>query len=131
MSEEKISPFDIAKRINEKLGVLDQDQYSAYSPWMINKIFSMTRDTVLFSNEMNQNYHLEKEAQFDFYYYGLDKKKRYGKWQKKDAIKSSVIDLIKKKFNYSNKKAHEVADLLSKEDIAKISSEFYTGGQKR
>lgn len=129
---EKLSPFDIAKNINEKQGLLENDEIaSSYNGWMINKVMSMTSDTVLFANEMNMNYHLDKDMQYVFFYQGLNKKKRYGKWQKKDKLNgkdSEVSEYLKTKYCYSEKRASEILDLLSKKDIELLRQEFSTGG---
>lgn len=128
---EKLSPFEIANNINEKKGLLDEDEMSAYSGWMINKIFSMTSDTVLFANEMNQNYHLEKDMQYSFFYHGLDKKKRYGVWRKREKMTKkmeSVITLLMEKYAYSEKRAYEIVDLMSDKDLDDLKEEFSRGG---
>lgn len=108
---DKLSPFDIANAINQKTGHLNADQVD-YQPYMMNRIFSNTKDTVLFANEMNMRWgNLDKQQQFDFYYYALPKKKRYGKWHKNQDDKD-YLDTVKEVFGYSRRKAKDVESLL-------------------
>jgi hypothetical protein len=80
---------------------------------------------------MNQNYHLEKDMQYSFYYHGLDKKKRYGTWQRKEKLTKkmeSVINLLMEKYAYSEKRAYEIVDLMSEKDLDDLKEEFSRGG---
>lgn len=123
---EKLSPFEITGTLNEKKGVLDVSEVG-YDAFVINRVMSNTIDTVLFANEMNRCWGADKQWQFDFYYYGLPKKKRYGKWHKlseeKDAIK-----LIQARFGYSHNKAKDVLDIL-RPHLPQIEQELKTGGR--
>ena len=130
---EKMSPFDVAKNINEKLGELTSDDIKEnYNPFIVNKIFSMTQDTVFFANELNRCYNLDKDMQYRFYYLVLNKKKRYAKWNKKEkAYDESELNLIKQKYNYSTKRATEAIELLTRQQINSIKAEFEKGGKNR
>lgn len=128
MTEEKkkLSPFDIASHINEKKGVLDVEE-SGYEPFIVNKVFSNTADSVLFANEMNLHWGASKQQQFDFYYYGLPKKKRFGKWHKNQDDKEA-LKLIQDRFGYSLRKAKDVLTLL-RPHLDEIAEELYKGGR--
>lgn len=124
---EKMSPFDIASHINEKKGVLDVEEVG-YETYMINRVFSNTGDSVLFANELNIRWgNLTKQQQFDFYYYGLPKKKRFGKWYKNQDDKAS-LELIQDYYGYSRRKAKDVLELL-RPHLDEIARELDKGGR--
>lgn len=125
--KKKLTPFDISSIINDKTGRLDVEQFF-YEPFIINKIFSNNKTSVFFANEMNGLGHAPKQWQFDFYYYGLDKAKRFGKWNKSEDDKEK-IDLIKSYLKCSTEKAKECLDLLEPH-IEDIRQDMDTGGIK-
>ena len=123
----KRSPFDYISMINDKSGRhIMEDDSVGFEPFIINKGFSNNLDSVFFANEVNQ-YQLDKQLLFDFYYYGLSKKKRYGKWFKKDSTNQEHIDLIKEYFDYSTQKAIDVYPLLI-DSIDDIKTALDKGG---
>lgn len=123
---EKLSPFDIASVINEKKGSLDAEEVG-YVPYMVNRIFSNTFDSVIFANEMNRYSNLSRQQQFDFYYHGLGKKKRFGKWHK-NQDDTEELELIQEAFGYSKKKAKGVLNLL-RPHLSDIRKELDKGGR--
>jgi hypothetical protein len=126
----KLSPFDILSILNEKKEVLDQEDIQTfYSPWMINKGFSQMRDTVLFANEMNRLSSLPRDLQFDFYYYGISRKKRYGKWNK--MVEEQDISLAMERYpHFSKKRLREVMSIL-RPHVKSIEGELYKGGAQK
>lgn len=126
MANEKSNPFDIASTINEKKGVLEAEEVG-YNSYMMNKIFSNTIDTVLFANEMNMHWRTPPQQQFDFYYHGIPKKKRFGKWHKNQDDEETLA-LISEYYGYSKSKAKDVLTLVTPflEDIRK---ELEKGGR--
>ena len=89
-----------------------------YVPFVINRYLSYFPDTIFHANEMNKFNHLEKRLQFDYLKHAIRKRKRYSKWLKDETSKD--LDLIKRSFNYSNRKAKEAQSILSEEDIENI-----------
>lgn len=108
MSVEKLSPFEMASVLSEKKGRPDVEE-AGYNAYMINRVMSNTKDSVLFANEMNQ-VRVPDQWQADFYYYGLDKRKRFGKWNKPEIHEN--LDMIQEYTGYSRAKALEIIDLL-------------------
>ena len=131
MSDEKLTPFDIAKKINQKNGALTEDEISAsYDPYITNLIFSNTRDTVFLANEVNSMSGLTKSMQFKFYYYGVSKNpKRFGRWFKKDKT-TAAEQLVMKVYGYSKEKAAEVVGILTDDQIVALKNYVFTGGMK-
>jgi hypothetical protein len=123
---ESMSPFDIASHINEKKGVLDVEDIG-YNAYVINKVLSNTGDSVLFANEMNRWWSTSNQQQFDFYYHGLPKKKRYGKWHKNQDDTES-LNLIQEYYGYSRKRAKDVLTLL-RPYLDDIRKELEKGGR--
>jgi hypothetical protein len=123
---ESMSPFDIASHINDKKGVLDVEEIG-YNAYVINKVLSNTADSVLFANEMNRHWGLTNQQQFDFYYHGLPKKKRFGKWHKNQDDTES-LNLIQEYYGYSRKRAKDVLSLL-RPYLDDIRKELEKGGR--
>ncbi len=123
---ESMSPFEITSHINEKKGVLDVEEIG-YNAYVINKALSNTIDSALFANEMNRYWDIPTQQQFDFYYYGLPKKKRFGKWHKnQDDVES--LNLIQEYYGYSRKRAKDVLSLL-RPYLDDIRKELEKGGR--
>lgn len=125
--------FDIVGDVSHgKRGVFHQDveNQKAYVPYMINLAFSQHGDTVLWANMMNQYSFLSRTAQHDFYFHGLESKRRMGKWAKK-APDMEDLDLVKARFSVSDTKGVEILGLLSKADLDAIREELNEGGRKK
>lgn len=106
--------FDYIRIINMKESY--PEEFTGYEPFMVNRAFSYNEDTILFANEINKP-DIDVKLNFDFYYYGLPKKKRFGKWAKKDKIpqaKLNRLNNIVEYYNCSMKKAQEIYDVLDK-----------------
>ena len=73
----KRSPFDFVKSANEKNEYLGGD-LAGYVPFLMNRAFAMHPDTVMLAEEMNQYHSLSPHLQYDFYYYGVRKGRRFG-----------------------------------------------------
>lgn len=127
---DKLSPFDIISNITEKKPTLDIDVVKRdYVPWMINRGLSNIRDTVLFANEMNRYWSLDKDIQYSFLYHGIQKKKRFGKWNKV-SDDTDAIELIKEFYGYSYTRAKEVLPILI-DSLDEIKRLLEKGGQRK
>lgn len=127
--EKKLGPFDVVKNINGHGERLDASEVG-YDPFVINRVFSNTPDTVLFANELNLNWRLPKQMQYDFYRYGVVKHpRRYGKWEKRDSADDDSLSLIKEAFGYSRQKAIEVLPIL-RDHLDEIEAHLFKGGRK-
>lgn len=124
-----ISPFDFINSFNSKSKYLLESEMdeSDYSAWVINKGLSFTKDTVLFANEMNMYYDLDRKMQHDFYYYGIPKGKRYGKWMKLEKI--DVIELLSEYYGINKMVAATYMQVLDDKQIAIIREKMVKGGR--
>jgi|TARA_R100000329_G_C7500976_1_gene176395 hypothetical protein len=113
-----------------KKNLIDEDPSieKDYSPYIINRCFSGHIDSVMFANELNLKPNLPKKLQYDFYLNSLRKKKRFSPWLRKDKIEN--LDLIKKYYGYSNEKARQILNILTKEQISFIRKRLEIGGKK-
>lgn len=120
---------DWLNSINQtKKNIIDEDPSSIkeYNPFIINKCFSSHIDTLMYANEMNKNYSLDKKLQYDFLINIVRSKKRYSPWLRKEKIQD--IEVVKSYYGYSNEKAHQALKILTKEQLNFIKSKFETGG---
>ena len=106
----------------------DKDWERKYPPFIINKGLSFFEDTVMFANEINRLHHLPKKMQFDFLLNSIRSRKRFSKWFK--ASKLTNLDIVKKYYGFSNEKAKQALDILTKEQIDFIKKVLYQGGRK-
>ena len=122
---------DWLNSINQtKKNLIDEDPSleKEYPPYIINRCFSGHVDSIMFANELNKHPNLAKKLQYDFFLNSLRKKKRFSPWLRKDQIKN--LDLIKQYYGYSNEKAKQVLNILTKEQLSFIRDRLETGGKK-
>ena len=125
-----MNPFDFINAINLTKKNLFEDPQAEkdYNAWLVNKGLSYFPDTVLYANEMNRNWSIDKDLQFNFLLNTIPKKKRFSKWHKKDADTTNLT-LVKEYFGYSSEKANEVLSILSEEQLNMIKEKLYKGGK--
>ena len=106
----------------------DEAWEKKYPPYIINKGLSYFSDTVIMANEMNRLHHASKHMQFSFLLNTIRNKKRFSKWLKASKLKD--LDVVKQYYGYSNKKASEALNILTKSQIDYIKERLYKGGRK-
>ena len=125
---------DYLNAINfEKTPLLDSDDLTwekKYPPYIINKCLSMFYDCIAQVNEMNGYHFLDKKTQFHFLLNSIRKKKRFGgKWLSQNKLKN--LEYVKEYYGYSNEKAKEALNILTKEQVEFIKEALSKGGRKR
>jgi len=115
---------------NTKKNLINEDPSleKEYPPYIINRCFSGHIDSIMFANELNKYPNLDKKLQYDFFLNSLRKKKRFSPWLRKDQIKN--LDLIKQYYGYSNEKAKQVLNILTKEQLSFMRDRLEIGGKK-
>jgi len=108
-----------------RAGEMDEGEYGGKS-FIINRALSMNVDTVLYSNEMNQQYNLDPLLQYDYFINSLRKKKRWSKWAK--AQQSTNLDVVKTYYNYNEQRAREALELLTEKQVEGIRLRLSKGG---
>ena len=106
----------------------DPSAISSYPSYIINRCLSGSVDSILFSNEMNLNAHLDRDMQYTFLLNILRKRKRFSPWLKKEQIND--LDLVKKHYGYSNEKAKVALTLLTKSQIESLRQKHDMGGRR-
>ena len=106
----------------------DPQTVSAYPAFFVRRILSYHEDAVLIANEINlvQEFGLDNRLQFEYLLHGLSKKNRYAKLVKEEEPEN--LDLIKRYYNISSAKAHEILALHTQADIADIKAAMFEGG---
>ena len=104
----------------------DPNAIKDYPPNIINKCLSAHLDCILFANEMNKYPALDRDMQYNFYLNSLRKRKRFSPWMRKDKI--SNLDLVKQYYGYSNEKAMQALNILSKQQLEFIKQRLDIGG---
>ena len=70
MSKHNYPLTDYLNSINwtkENIAERGEDWMRQYPPYVINKCLSAFIDTIIYSNEMNVNHHIDKDMQYSFY----------------------------------------------------------------
>jgi len=126
-----MNPFDYVNSINHKKNNLmngsDNDELSEklYNPYVVNKALSYFADTIMFANQVNQLHGVDSKLQYEYLLNSIKPKKRFSKWVKRED--NDEIEMIKLYFNYSDKKARQVYNLLSSDQINNIRNELVRG----
>jgi len=127
----KMNPFDFLNEINSgKKDLIREDPQNEkdYVPFMVNRGLSYFADTIMYANEMNRVSGVPKVWQNDFFLNSISKKKRFSKWYKKEADSQS-LQLVMEYYKYSNKRAQEIMDILSPDQLKMIEEKLYKGGK--
>jgi hypothetical protein len=126
-----MNPFDFLNEINSgKKDLIREDPQNEkdYVPFMVNRGLSYFADTIMYANEMNRVSGVPKLWQNDFFLNSISKKKRFSKWHKKEADSQS-LQLVMEYYKYSNRRAQEVMDILSPDQLKMIEEKLYKGGK--
>ena len=115
---------------NTKKNLINEDPSleKEYPPYIINRCFSGHIDSIMFANELNKHPNLAKKLQYDFFLNSLRKRKRYSPWLRKEQIEN--LELVKQYYGYSNEKAKQVLNILTKEHLSFIRDRLEIGGKK-
>ena len=120
---------DFLTAINlSKVNLLEEDSLTEkeYVPFLINRTMSYFPDTVLYANEINLRGHLDNRLQNDYLLNSIRKKKRFSRWLKPD--KNDDVDAIKEYYSCSYRKANEIAQILSGDQLSHIYKSMKRGG---
>ena len=130
MSEYSLTNYLVAINYTKEklLDSDDKDWERKYPPFIVNKGLSYFPETVLYANEMNRLHHATKHMQFSFLLNSIRSRKRFSKWLRASKLKD--LDVIKQYYGYSNKKASEALNVLTKSQIDYIKERLSKGGKK-
>jgi len=113
-----------------KSNLIDEepDLEKQYPSYIVNRCMSGHIDAILLANEMNKRPNLPKKLQYDFFLNSIRKRKRYSPWLRKEEIEN--LDFVKRYYGYSNEKAKQVLNILTREQLSFIRDRLETGGRK-
>jgi hypothetical protein len=120
---------DFLTRINvSKHNIMEDEPLTEkeYVPFVINRTLSYFPDTVMYANELNTRSHLDNKLQFDYLLNSIRAKKRFSRWLKNDEDVS--IEVIKEYYSCSYRKAREIAQVLSGDQLSLIYKRMERGG---
>ena len=120
---------DFLTSINtSKHNIMEDDPMTEneYVPFVVNRTLSYFPDTVMYANELNTRSHLDNKLQFDYLLNSIRLKKRFSRWLKPE--KNADIDAIKEYYSCSYRKAHEIAQILSGDQLSHIYKSMKRGG---
>jgi hypothetical protein len=126
------SVWDMVNSISDtKKNLLEEnaENIKIYEPYLVNKSLSYHNDALMYANEMNKNFFIDKDMQYNFYINILRKRKRFSSWIKKEKVDD--LECIKSYYNYSNEKALQALKILSEVQINFIKKQLDTGGITR
>ena len=106
----------------------EPDLEKQYPSYIVNRCMSGHIDAILLANEMNKRPNLPKKLQYDFFLNSIRKRKRYSPWLRKEEIEN--LDFVKRYYGYSNEKAKQVLNILTREQFSFIRDRLETGGRK-
>jgi hypothetical protein len=127
-----MNPFDFINSVshNKKDLITDSENpefaEKLYQPFLVNRGLSYFPDTIMFSNEMNQNPTIDNKLQYHFLLNSLRPAKRFAKWAKK--VESDDFSAVQQYYQYSNQKTMEILSLLSSQQITLIKRRLEKGG---
>lgn len=117
---------DVIASINSKsenvFETNEEEANKTYAPFVVNKSFSFHLDSILYANEMNKYHQLPKRMQYEFYFNGIDKAKRYGKWTKNNIGKEFYenVEIVAEYYGCSTNKAKQYLNILSEDEVQTI-----------
>lgn len=123
-----MKPTDYVNSINNKNYIFDRDNNKDYVPFVVNKWLSIFPDLIFHVNTINQYPDLPPNAQYDYYFYGVSKKKRFQKWSWPSNQIPEDVHLIAQKYKYSIPKAKAVLAMLTAEQLDIIKQQNKQGG---
>ena len=121
--------IDVLYSINQSKKNLMSDgtvKPGQYLPFLVNKALSSHLDSVLYANEMNKYYSLDKKMQYDFLINSLKPRRRFSPWIKRDTLEN--LELVKEYYGYSHNKALTALRILTKSQLDEIKLLLYKGG---
>ena len=123
-----MTPFDYLNAINqtkENLSI-DESDRRAYVSYVVNKGLSYFSDTILYANEMNRLYLLDKTPQFLYLLNSIRPRKRHSKWFKNELTEN--LRIISEYFGYSYAKAKQIESLISSDQLNMMKEKLQKGG---
>lgn len=107
-----------------------------YDKWRMISSLSNHLETVMYANEMNINYGVSDQMHYDYLFYSIRKKKRFGskkteqdkQLEKLQKEEEEAISLITEYYKYSYAKSKAALRVLTPSQIEEIRKRLNKGG---
>lgn len=114
---------------------LDKQEFK-YEKWRTNSALSNNIETIMYANEMNLNYHISDKMHYDYLFYSIRKKKRFGakktemdkQLEKELKQESEKLALISEYYKYNKVKSKAVLKILTESQLKIIKNRLEKGG---
>lgn len=126
------SPFDYIDNISANQNydsIWDETSEKTYNTFMINRGLSQYKDTILFSQVMNEKSEfVSPKMQYDFYRHGITyKKKRFAKWYKTDKLEH--VQELSDHFGINKRVMEGYVSLMSEKEFETLLGTLERGGR--
>jgi hypothetical protein len=109
-----------------------------YEKWRTNTSLSNNLETIMYANLMNLNYHITDQMHYDYLFYSIRKKKRFGSkknekdklLEKEQKLEAEKIALISEYYKYNTVKSKAVLKVLTESQLEIIIKRLEKGGVK-
>jgi hypothetical protein len=119
----KVTPFTTIKHISETRPLSYKDlpeMQLPYEPFLVNRAFSLSEDTVLIAALMNERSGISHDMQASFYIGAIRARRRFEKWPK--GIADKDVDTIASYYAMSKKEARLHQNLHTKAQLKTMQS---------
>jgi hypothetical protein len=116
---------------------LEQQEFK-YDKWRTNSTLTNNIETIMYANEMNLNYDITDKMHYDYLFYSIRKKKRFGikktemdkQIEKELKRESDKIALISEYYKYNKVKSKSALRVLTDSQLKIIKNRLEKGGTK-
>jgi hypothetical protein len=112
----------------DKSYAFDENTAREYTPFTVNRAFSIHIDTLHHAAVMNQCHGLDKKMQHDYLFYSIPKKVRRKKWLKRseeEKKQEKLIEDVAQTIGYSYQRAKSVWRALNKAQQSELLALVY------
>ena len=125
--------------INSGSSLVDlEKQEFKYNKWRTNSSISNFLENIMFANEMNLNMHITDKMHYDYLFYSVKKKKRFGskktsrekEIEKLQKVEESNLAVISEYYKYNMVKCKAALKVLTGSQLEIIRKRLEKGGVK-
>lgn len=116
---------------------LEKNEFK-YNKWRTNSSISNFLENIMFANEMNLNMHITDQMHYDYLFYSVKKKKRFGskktsrdkEIEKLQKVEESNLAVISEYYKYNMVKSKAALRVLTGSQLEIIRKRLEKGGVK-
>lgn len=128
----RVELFDWLGDLNyEKRYLFDDNSERDFDVFIIRRGLSQHVETVMYANELNKHWRVDKRMAHDFFFYGISKKKRFGKWAKQSADNADDIELMCRHYAVNRNRAIDILKVLTPDEVKAIKEMYVVGGKTK